>query len=148
MSAIEVTDKLIEAIKSDKFDLIVVNYANGDMVGHTGIFEAAVKAAETIDACLGRLEALLVEKGGTMLITADHGNCEDMYDEEHHQPHTAHTLSLVPFILVNPPAGISRVESGVLADVAPTVLELMNIPAPKEMTGHSLIDHRAMVAAK
>jgi len=148
MSAIEVTDKLVDAIRSDKFDLIVVNYANGDMVGHTGIFEAAVKAAETVDACLARLEKILLEKGGTMLITADHGNCEDMVDEEHHQPHTAHTLSLVPFILVNPPAGISHVESGVLADVAPTVLELMNIPAPKEMTGHSLIDHHAMVAAK
>ena len=148
MSAVEVTDKLIEAIKTDKFDLVIVNYANGDMVGHTGIFDAAVQAAETIDACLGRLEALLVEKGGTMLVTADHGNCEDMYDEAHHQPHTAHTLNLVPFIAVNPPASVQSLGHGVLADVAPTVLELMNIPAPKEMTGHSLINARAMVAAK
>ena len=139
MSAVEVTDKLVEAIRSNKFDLIVVNYANGDMVGHTGIFEAAVKAAETVDACLGRLEAALLEVGGTMLITADHGNAEDMEDEEHHQPHTAHTLSQVPFIVVNPPAGVTRVTNGELADVAPTVLELMKIPAPKEMTGHSLI---------
>jgi 2,3-bisphosphoglycerate-independent phosphoglycerate mutase len=148
MSAIEVTDKLVEAIRSDKFDLIVVNYANGDMVGHTGIFEAAVKAAETVDACLGRLEAILLEKGGTLLITADHGNAEDMEDEEHHQPHTAHTLSLVPFIMVNPPAGVVRVGHGVLADVAPTILELMHIPAPAEMTGHSLINASALVAAK
>jgi 2,3-bisphosphoglycerate-independent phosphoglycerate mutase len=148
MSAIEVTDKLVDAIKTDTFDLIVVNYANGDMVGHTGIFDAAVTAAETIDTCLGRLESLMLEKGGTMLITADHGNCEDMYDEEHQQPHTAHTLSLVPFIMVNPPAGVSRLGHGVLADVAPTVLELMHIPAPKEMTGHSLINASALVAAK
>jgi 2,3-bisphosphoglycerate-independent phosphoglycerate mutase len=148
MSAIEVTDKLVDAIRSDKFDLIVVNYANGDMVGHTGIFEAAKAAAETVDACLGRLEAILLEKGGTLLITADHGNAEDMVDEEHHQPHTAHTLSLVPFILVNPPPGVTNVGHGVLADVAPTILELMKIPAPKEMTGHSLINASAMVAAK
>ncbi len=148
MSAIEVTDKLVDAIRSDKFDLVVVNYANGDMVGHTGIFDAAKQAAETIDVCLGRLEAIMVEKGGTLLITADHGNCEDMYDEEHHQPHTAHTLSLVPFIMVNPPAGVTNVGHGVLADVAPTILELMHIPAPQEMTGHSLINASALVAAK
>ena len=148
MSAIEVTDKLVDAIRSDKFDLIVVNYANGDMVGHTGLFEAAKKAAETVDRCLGRLEAILLEKGGTMLITADHGNCEDMEDEENHQPHTAHTLNLVPFIAVNPPAGVQRVGPGVLADVAPTVLDLLGVPAPKEMTGRSLINVSALVAAK
>ncbi len=143
MSAIEVTDKLVDAIRSAKFDLIVVNYANGDMVGHTGIFAAAVKAAETVDACLGRLEVALLEGGGTMLVTADHGNAENMEDEEHHQPHTAHTLSLVPFIVVNPPAGVAQVADGVLADVAPTVLEIMNIKIPAEMTGRSLIEHSA-----
>lgn len=148
MSAIEVTDKLIDAIRSNRFDLIVVNYANGDMVGHTGIFEAAVKAAETVDACLGRLESALLEAGGTMLITADHGNAEDMTDEENHQPHTAHTLSLVPFIMVNPPAGVTNVGGGVLADVAPTILELMHIAAPADMTGHSLINASALVPTK
>ena len=147
MSAIEVTDKLVEAIGSRRFDLIVVNYANGDMVGHTGIFEATVKAAETVDVCLGRLEAALVDVGGTMLITADHGNAEDMVDEENNQPHTQHTLSLVPFIIVNPPDGVTCVSDGVLADVAPTVLELMHINAPPQMTGRSLIERRVGTTA-
>jgi 2,3-bisphosphoglycerate-independent phosphoglycerate mutase len=147
MSAIEVTDKLVEAINSKRFDLIVVNYANGDMVGHTGIFDATVKAAETVDTCLGRLETALLAVGGTMLITADHGNAEDMTDEINNQPHTQHTLAPVPFIAVNPPAGVTKLTDGVLADVAPTVLELMQVTAPPEMTGRSLIEHRVPASA-
>jgi 2,3-bisphosphoglycerate-independent phosphoglycerate mutase len=146
MSANEVTDKLVAAIRAKKFDLIVVNYANGDMVGHTGIFEAAVKAAETVDQCLGRVEQAVVEIGGTMLITADHGNAERMVDEENHQPHTAHTLALVPFIVVNPPSGVKHANNGALADIAPTVLDLMDIPVPGEMTGHSLLQRAATTA--
>ena len=148
MSAFEVTDKLEAAIRSGRFDLIVVNYANGDMVGHTGIFEAAVKAAETVDLCLGRLEAALIAVGGTMLITADHGNAEDMVDEANNQPHTQHTLSPVPFIVVNPPDGVVRVSNGVLADIAPTILRLMQLPVPAEMTGRSLIESRAATGAR
>ncbi|MEK7820034.1 MAG: 2,3-bisphosphoglycerate-independent phosphoglycerate mutase [Pseudomonadota bacterium] len=139
MSADEVTDKLIAAIASGRFDLIVVNYANGDMVGHTGILAAAVKAAETIDRCLGRLERAVVEAGGAMLITADHGNCEQMSDPEAGQAHTAHTLNRVPAILVNGPAEARALRDGRLADVAPTLLALMGIPQPGEMTGRSLL---------
>jgi 2,3-bisphosphoglycerate-independent phosphoglycerate mutase len=139
MSAIEVTDKLIEAILAQRFDLIVVNYANGDMVGHTGIFAAAMRAAGTIDTCLGRLEAALIDAGGAMLVTADHGNIERMHDHDTGQPNTAHTLSPVPVLLVNPPAGTGALEDGVLADISPTILELMNLPQPGEMSGRSLL---------
>ncbi|MDP6840750.1 MAG: 2,3-bisphosphoglycerate-independent phosphoglycerate mutase [Rhodospirillales bacterium] len=139
MSAIEVTDKLVEAIQARKYDLIVVNYANGDMVGHTGIFDAAVRAAETVDACLGRLETVLRQSGGAMLVTADHGNAERMLDTDNDQPHTAHTLSPVPVMLVNPPAGVNGLSSGLLADVSPTILQLMNLPQPPEMSGRSLM---------
>ena len=139
MSAIEVTDKLVEAIGSGRFDLIVVNYANGDMVGHTGILSAAIRAAETIDACLGRLERALVEAGGAMLITADHGNCEQMADHATRQAHTAHTLNLVPAILVNGPASVAGLRDGRLCDVAPTVLGLMGLAQPGEMSGTSLL---------
>jgi len=140
MSAVEVTDKLIEAIETRRFDLIVVNYANGDMVGHTGIFEAAVRAAGTIDSCLGRLEAALKDVGGAMLITADHGNAERMHDHQTGQPNTAHTLSPVPVLLVNPPDGARALHGGVLADISPTILQLMNLPQPPEMTGRSLLE--------
>lgn len=143
MSAPEVTDQLVDAIASKKFDLIVVNYANGDMVGHTGVFGAAVKAAETIDACLGRLETALVSAGGTMLVTADHGNAEQMIDPVTAQPHTAHTLSLVPAVLVNPPSYVSHFEDGALADVAPTLLRMLGLDQPRAMTGRSLIDGSA-----
>jgi 2,3-bisphosphoglycerate-independent phosphoglycerate mutase len=139
MSAPEVTEKLVEAIDSAKYDVIVVNYANGDMVGHTGILEAAKKAAEAVDAGLGKLEAALKRAGGTMLVTADHGNAEQMTDPDTHQPHTAHTTTPVPLILVNPPAGVAGIESGRLADVAPTMLALLGLPQPAEMTGHSLL---------
>ncbi|MEL0107323.1 MAG: 2,3-bisphosphoglycerate-independent phosphoglycerate mutase [Rhodospirillaceae bacterium] len=139
MSAPELTDKLVQAVKSDAFDLIVVNYANGDMVGHTGILDAAIKAAETIDVCLGRLEAAVRGIGGTLLVTADHGNCETMRDAESDQPHTAHTMNMVPFIVLNGSATLKGVQNGGLADVAPTVLKLLGLPQPSDMSGRSLI---------
>lgn len=139
MSAYELTDKLVDAIKSDKFDLIVVNYANGDMVGHSGNLSAAMRAVEAVDECLGRLSAAVTEQGGALIITADHGNAEMMKDPVTGEPHTAHTLNRVPFILVNGPVWAEKLEDGRLADVAPTILALMNIPQPKEMTGHSLM---------
>ncbi len=139
MSAVEVTHRLIEAIEGGRFDLIVVNYANGDMVGHTGVLTAAIEAARTVDICLGRLEAAVIEAGGVLLVTADHGNCELMQDPETGQPHTAHTLNRVPAVLINGPAG-GGLRDGRLADVAPTLLELMGLAKPAAMTGFSLID--------
>jgi 2,3-bisphosphoglycerate-independent phosphoglycerate mutase len=141
MSAPEVTEKLVGAIDSGKFDLIVVNYANPDMVGHTGIMDAAVKAVETIDGCLTKVADAVARAGGALLITADHGNIEMMRDPVTHEPHTAHTTNLVPFMLLDDAAGAGafRLENGILADVAPTVLELMGLPKPAAMTGHSLI---------
>jgi len=139
MSAPEVTDKLVAAINGGTFDFILVNYANGDMVGHTGNFDAAVKAVETVDQCLGRLAEAVTAAGGTLLITADHGNAEQMHNPEENQPHTAHTTNPVPLILINPPQGVSGVGNGKLADLAPTVLALMGIDQPKDMTGRSLL---------
>ncbi|HTI85463.1 MAG TPA: 2,3-bisphosphoglycerate-independent phosphoglycerate mutase [Alphaproteobacteria bacterium] len=139
MSAYEVTDKLVAAIESGTFDFILVNYANGDMVGHTGDLQAAIKAVEAVDKCLGRIEAALKKVGGTMFITADHGNAELMRDYEHNQPHTAHTLFTVPAILVNGPKTVTGLSKGRLADVAPTMLDLLGLPQPTEMTGHSLL---------
>jgi 2,3-bisphosphoglycerate-independent phosphoglycerate mutase len=139
MSAPEVTDKLVEAIGSGKFDLIVVNYANTDMVGHSGILPAAIKAVEAVDACLGRLMEAVKKAGGVMLITADHGNAEQMYDEETHQKHTQHTLNRVPALLFNAPAKVHSLQDGKLADVAPTLLALMDLKQPAEMTGRSLL---------
>jgi 2,3-bisphosphoglycerate-independent phosphoglycerate mutase len=139
MSAPEVTDRLVEAIGSGKYDLIVVNYANGDMVGHTGILSAAIRAVETIDNSLGRLEAAIKAAGGCMLVTADHGNCEMMTDPQSGQPYTQHTVGEVPVLLVNPPAGIAALSDGRLADVAPTLLGLMGLPQPRAMTGRSLL---------
>jgi len=139
MSAPEVTDKLVEAIGSGKFDLIVVNYANTDMVGHSGILPAAIKAVEAVDTCLGRLMEAVRKAGGVMLITADHGNAEQMYDEQSHQKHTQHTLNRVPALLFNAPATVHSLQDGKLADVAPTLLALMGLKQPAEMTGHSLL---------
>lgn len=140
MSAQPVTDKLVEAIADGRFDLVVVNFANPDMVGHTGFLDAAMAAVETVDHCLGRLEAAVREAGGTLLITADHGNCEVMKDPETGGPHTAHTLDPVPVLLVNGPAGITGLRSGGrLADVAPTLLDVMGLAPPAEMTGRSLL---------
>jgi 2,3-bisphosphoglycerate-independent phosphoglycerate mutase len=151
MSAVEVTDKLVSAIGSGRFDLIVVNYANGDMVGHTGVLAAAIRAVETVDHCLGRIERALVDAGGALLITADHGNCEQMSDRASGQSRTAHTLNPVPVILVNGPPAVARLRDGRLSDVAPTVLRLMGLAQPEEMTGRSLIlpaAAGAQVAAK
>ena len=139
MSALEITDELITSIENQAYDLIVVNYANGDMVGHTGVMEAAIQAAETIDQCLGRLEDALIKVDGSMLITADHGNLEKMSDKINGQAHTAHTLSPVPAILVNPPANVVGLRNGVLADVAPTLVSMLELTQPAEMTGSSLI---------
>ncbi|MDE2029793.1 MAG: 2,3-bisphosphoglycerate-independent phosphoglycerate mutase, partial [Alphaproteobacteria bacterium] len=139
MSAYEVTDKVVEAIESDKFDLIVLNYANPDMVGHTGDLAATTRAVEAIDVCLGRLFAAVEKRGGIVLLTADHGNCEKMYDETTKGPHTAHTLDRVPVMLVNAPADVKALRDGKLADVAPTMLELMRMPKPTVMDGRSLI---------
>jgi 2,3-bisphosphoglycerate-independent phosphoglycerate mutase len=140
MSAPEVTDKLEAAIGSNKYDLIVVNYANPDMVGHTGMMDAAVKAVDTIDACLGRLSAAVEKAGGVLLITADHGNIEMMRDPETGAPHTAHTTFDVPIIVANAQRPI-RLINGRLADVAPTLLDLMGLEKPRPMSGHSLIEH-------
>ncbi len=145
MSAVEVTDKLVQAIESGRFDLLVVNYANGDMVGHTGKLEAAIKAAQCIDGCLGRLETAVRKMGAVLLITADHGNLEMMRDDPTGQPHTAHTMNLVPVILVNGRAPALR--DGRLADVAPTVLGLLGLPRPDEMTGRSLLCEDGVRAA-
>lgn len=137
MSAHKVTDELVRAIRSQEFDFIICNYANGDMVGHTGDFEAAVKAVETLDACLARLVTAIEDTGGQMLITADHGNVEQMQDPDTGQPHTAHTSEPVPLVYVGP-ADLTLEDHGVLADVAPTLLTLMHMEVPVEMTGRSL----------
>jgi len=147
MSAPEVTDRLVEAIESGKFDLIVVNFANTDMVGHTGILEAAIKAVEAVDACLGRLEAAVRAAGGRMLVTADHGNAEEMRDHDSGEAHTQHTLNRVPLLLVAGEADPVALRDGVLADVAPTLLAMMGLPQPAAMTGRSLLTSRAQVEA-
>ena len=138
MSAAEVSDRLVEAIERG-FDLIVVNFANPDMVGHTGSLPAAIKACEAVDQGLGRALAALRAKGGAMVVTADHGNCETMVDPVTRGPHTAHTVNPVPVILVGGPEGATLRQGGRLADLAPTVLQLMGLPRPPEMTGESLI---------
>ncbi len=138
MSAPELTEKAVEAIKSGKYDLIVLNYANADMVGHTGSIAAAIKAVEAVDTGLGKLANAIQSMGGALLVTADHGNCEMMVDPETGGPHTSHTLNPVPLIL----AGAGNrvlVKEGRLADIAPTLLELMGLPKPAEMTGSSLM---------
>ncbi len=139
MSALEVTDRLVEAIRCRHYDAIVCNFANADMVGHTGIFDAAVKAVETLDACLRRVVAAVRETHSECLITADHGNVEQMTDETTGQAHTAHTCEPVPLVYVGARTLRFR-NGGTLADVAPTLLTLMQLPVPKEMTGRSLID--------
>jgi 2,3-bisphosphoglycerate-independent phosphoglycerate mutase len=137
MSAREITDKLVEHITSRQFGFILVNYANPDMVGHTGVIDAAVKAVEVIDECLGRVLTAAREEGMVVVITADHGNVEIMLDSSTGQPLTAHTTDPVPFIIVQ--KNIQLRDAGILADVAPTVLDLMGIDIPSEMTGKSLM---------
>lgn len=139
MSAYEVTEKLVEAIKSGKYDVIIANYANGDMVGHTGFLDAAIKAVEAVDNCLGQVEKAICDVGGVLLVTADHGNCEMMKDPETGEPHTAHTVGKVPAVLINAPAYVKGLKEGRLADLAPTLLEFMDIAKPEAMTGSSLI---------
>ena len=136
MSAYEVCDKCVERIKSGKYDVIILNYANCDMVGHTGVFEAAVKAVETVDECVGRTVDAIREMGGIALITADHGNAEKMLQEDGKSPFTAHTTNLVPFCIVGADV---KLRDGRLADIAPTMLDLMGLEKPVEMTGESLI---------
>ena len=138
MSAYQLTDKLVDAIGSGKYDLIVANYANPDMVGHTGIMPAAIKAVDTIDECLGRLRTAIEAAGGVLVLTADHGNIEMMKDPQTGEPHTAHTTLDVPIVVLGAPKGAS-VDNGRLCDVAPTVLDLMGIEKPAVMTGHSLL---------
>ena len=133
------TDKVVAAIGSGKFDVVVLNYANTDMVGHTGDIAAAVKAVEAVDACLGRLAASVKRAGGALLITADHGNAEMMRDPKTGQAHTAHTLNPVPLVLVNPPAGVTGLRDGRLADIAPTLLALLQLRQPAAMTGRPLL---------
>ena len=139
MSAEQITDKLVDAIKSQKYDVIIVNYANCDMVGHTGALEAAMKAVESIDTCIGRAVDALLSVNGQMLICADHGNSEKIMDEFTQKPFAAHTNNPVPFILFNTERAKGMDSGGKLCDIAPTLLELMNIPKPKEMTGRSLV---------
>ncbi|MCK5894601.1 MAG: 2,3-bisphosphoglycerate-independent phosphoglycerate mutase [Endozoicomonadaceae bacterium] len=137
MSAPELTDQLIEAINSGDYDLIICNYANGDMVGHTGVFDAAVKAVECVDTCIARVVEAFEQNGGQCLITADHGNVEQMVDPSTGQAHTAHTCEKVPLIYVGP-NHLTLTEGGVLSDLAPTLLALMDDEQPTEMTGHNL----------
>jgi 2,3-bisphosphoglycerate-independent phosphoglycerate mutase len=137
MSAPELTDKAVAAIASGKYDLIVLNYANPDMVGHTGKLDAAIKAVETVDTGLGRIVDAIGRAGGALLVTADHGNCELMRDPETGGPHTAHTTNPVPVVLLG--GGDASLSQGRLADIAPTLLELMGIPQPVEMNGTSLL---------
>lgn len=139
MSAPEVTDKLVEAIRSNQYDVIICNYANGDMVGHTGVFDATVKAAEAIDESVRKVTEAVLSVGGDCLITADHGNCEQMVDHQSGQPHTQHTTELVPFVYVGNKSVVMAQHVGKLADVAPTMLTLMGLEQPEEMTGQALI---------
>jgi len=140
MSAEELTRRLLERLESNDYDFVLVNYANPDMVGHTGVLPAAVKAVETIDSCLERVTARALELGGSVIVTADHGNCEQMVDPETGEPHTAHTTNPVPVYWVTGDPGGRGLHDGSLADLAPTVLELLGLPAPAEMTGRSLLD--------
>ncbi len=139
MSAVAVTDEIVSAIESKSFDCIIVNFANGDMVGHTGVFDAAVAAVETLDACLHRIEKAVLAAKGQALVTADHGNCEQMRDYASGQNHTQHTTEHVPLVYLGSHHATLRQEGGILADVAPTLLALMGIEQPNAMTGTSLI---------
>jgi 2,3-bisphosphoglycerate-independent phosphoglycerate mutase len=146
MSAPELTDRAVAAIDSGKYDMIVLNYANPDMVGHTGSLPAAIEAVETVDTGLGRIAAALKHRGGALIVTADHGNCELMKDPDTGGPHTAHTTNPVPVVVMN--SATPAINDGSLADVAPTILDLMGIPVPREMTGHSILRANAARAAE
>ena len=139
MSAYAVADELVKAIKSGKYDVIIINFANPDMVGHTGVFDAAVKAIEAVDACVGKAVEALLEVDGQMFLCADHGNADEMFNLETGEPMTAHSTNPVPFVLVNAGEGLKLKEGGRLCDIAPTLLEMMGLPQPEEMTGKSLL---------
>ncbi len=139
MSAVEVTDQVVSCIEARKYDVIILNFANPDMVGHTGVFEAAVEAIETVDACVGRVVKALLDAEGSMLITADHGNADIMVNHETGNPHTAHTTNPVPLVLVSERYKERALEAGKLCDIAPTMLVLAGLEQPAEMTGHSLL---------
>jgi 2,3-bisphosphoglycerate-independent phosphoglycerate mutase len=138
MSAFEMTDRLEEAILSKKYNAIICNYANPDMVGHTGNLQATIKAIETVDTCIGRVVKAMQSIGGEVIITADHGNAELIYDSINHQPHTQHTTNVVPLLYVGRPAQLA--DTGSLSDLAPTLLKMMDLPQPAEMTGHALVE--------
>lgn len=138
MSAYEVTDTVVERIKEQKYDVIILNFANPDMVGHTGVFEAAVKAVEAVDQCVGRVVDAVLNVGGSVILTADHGNVEEMIDPVTGGPQTAHTSNLVPLIVIGE-GDVKLRQGGKLADIAPTLLKIMDLPAPEEMTGESII---------
>lgn len=139
MSVYEVTDKLVDAIENERFDVIICNFANGDMVGHTGKMDAVLKAVAAVDECLGRVVKAIKDVDGVLLVTADHGNAEKMVDEKTGEPYTAHTVGKVQAVLVNGPKNVTGLKDGRLADIAPTLLQLLDIPEPKEMNGHSLL---------
>ena len=139
MSAYLVADECVKRIESGKYDVIILNFANCDMVGHTGVFEAAVKAVEAVDECAGRVIDAVLAQGGAVLLTADHGNADKMYDPDPEHPFTAHTTHPVPFLVAGVEDAKLR-EGGVLADIAPTMLKIMELPQPEEMTGKSILE--------
>ena len=138
MSAVPLTDEVLKRLDTEMYDLLILNFANPDMVGHTGVLEAAIKSVETIDACLRRVVEKILALGGACLITADHGNCERELNDDG-TPNTAHTTNLVEFIYAGPDADHAVLQDGILADVAPTLLHLLGIAQPEEMTGHTLV---------
>ena len=139
MSAYEVCENVLKAVENPEYGFILVNFANPDMVGHTGVIEAATKACKVVDECVGKIAEKCKENGVIMLLTADHGNAEVMVNEETGKPMTAHTTNEVPFVVINGPKGLELKSDGALCNVAPTVLELMGIKKPEEMTAESLI---------
>ena len=141
MSAYEVADVVLQRLDTNQYDVVVINFANPDMVGHTGILEAAIKAAETVDACVGKILAKVKQMGGAAIITADHGNFEKMIDGTPDKPHTAHTVGDVPLIVFDEKYKGRKLRSGgILADIGPTLLDMMGLPKPEEMTGRSLLE--------
>jgi 2,3-bisphosphoglycerate-independent phosphoglycerate mutase len=138
MSALAVTEEVLKRLESRQYGLVVLNFANMDMVGHTGILSAAIRAVETVDGCIGRIADCIRSMGGVLMVTADHGNAETMVDENG-TPHTAHTLNPVPFILVDETRIGAKLREGILADIAPTILQVMGIDQPSAMTGKSLL---------
>jgi 2,3-bisphosphoglycerate-independent phosphoglycerate mutase len=139
MSAIEVTERVLEEIRSDKYDVIIMNYANADMVGHTGVLEAAIEAIGVLDECVGRVIGAVLEQGGAAVVTADHGNAEEMRCPNSGEPITCHTKGPVPLILVDPDYRGAELRPGSLQDITPTLLQILGIPQPPEMTGRSLL---------